>query len=232
MQPPPKPVTGNAGPFRVALWSESESCEGAWGSAGGKYSPNVLFFSRWKNSKKPSKYGPTYCHIHPVNGDAEMSEAEMIRFAQQAKSAGFAGICSDTEKWLADLANLKRFYAAGKSVGLQVWAAPKATMELTGRPYFGLPFELAVKEFDAITDGMLLWKYDWMPAQWGQLVARARAAGYRGDIICLTEGQARGYLTEAQIIETLDWGRATGQSVGLFKAVNNGPLRHAAGAMK
>lgn len=225
--PPSAPSPAPQHPFRIALWSESESCEGAWKDAGGAYSDRLLFCSRWKNSKRPSKYGPTLAHIHPVNGDAHMTEEELFRFAQQVKAAKFFGTCTDTENWLAELGHLEQFLRAGRAAGLKVWAAPKATMELTGYPYFGLPFEKAVAEFARVTDGMLLWKYDWMPPQWAQLVARVREAGYTGEIVCLTEGQARGNLTEAQIIETLEWGKTTGQSIGLFKAISSAPIRHA-----
>lgn len=120
---------------------------------------------------------------HPWYGGMGKSttQAALNKWATGWKRAGAKALCIDAEGWIWKPSSIAMFAAAAKSVGLPLWAAPKATCDPGGRFLDG-DFNRSVKCLQRHTSSCLLWSYGSDGRSYNALISRWRRSGYRGTL--------------------------------------------------
>lgn len=125
---------------------------------------------------------------HPWYGDMgkPATQAKLNSWAKTAKAQGCVALGIDAEGWLWKPTSIAMFAAAAKSVGLPLYAAPKASCDPGGKFLDG-NFAKSVACLNKYTQGCLLWAYSANGAVYSALVKKWRAAGFKGVLGCFQD---------------------------------------------
>lgn len=163
-----------------------------------------------------SKKGKTLRCIHPLYVSRN-DVGDLRAYVRTAKNEGCVGISLDDEGWAKKDINFhKELYSVCKSNNMICSCAPKATLDPGGEMQLGLPFNQAAKAYNDLCDILLLWKYDFTWTRWQQITRLYREAGCNRQIIPMSDGGMKGYITEQDAVEIVVNSHPLNISCGIF----------------